>query len=684
MNYLHILRRITAISILWVSFSAPTFAQAVRPVSMPVSWKDNHTLIIARQSGMKRSLSEYDIVTKAIKEIAMETKGAMLPKIPGLKASDMNPTLSPDSSRIAFTRDNDLYSIDIRTGVETRYTFDGSKVILNGRASWVYYEEIFGRKTQYSAFWWSPDSKRLAFYRFDDSKVPMFPIYHSDGQHGFIEETRYPMAGDPNPIVKVGIVPAAGGEVVWADFDPSVDQYFGTPYWTSGGKSLLVQWMDREQSNMTLYSVDPTTGSKNPLYKEYQKTWIEWIDEIRFGEKGFYFVRDFDLWEQIYFQSYDGKNLVKLTEGKNWATKIIDLDEKAGKIFYSSRCDSPVRNDLYAVTWNNKFEKRISKLSVGDFNYDGILLSPDKRHFVSVASNISTPHRLLLIATGKGGVVKPGEIRVIEDGKGTESEFAKLPATDMMFITTSDGYKLPASIIWPYNMDRSKKYPVLLSIYGGPNSPQVMDKWRTPGETSIRLAKAGVIQISIENRAAGYCGKEGENFIHRNLGKYEIQDFIEWAKHLRALPFVNGEKIGITGFSFGGTMTALALTDGAEFFKYGIAGGGVYDWMLYDSHYTERYMDHPKDNPEGYRSSSVLGKVNEYKSENGSLLYLTHGTGDDNVHMQNTMQLIDSLQKAGKHFELMLYPGGKHGYRGYQSQHSDKEEMEFWEKTLLK
>lgn len=681
MNILQITLRVE-LFLLSTIFTGNIIAQAVKPVAQPVSWKDNQTVIMAKYEGMKRILFDYNIKTGDRNEIQIRDTLHKSPQVP-LNPTDKNYTLSPDSTRMAFTRNNDLYSIDLKTGKETRYTFDGSDLILNGKASWVYCEEIFGRETNYRAFWWSPDSKKLTFYRFDDSQVPMFPIYNSAGKHGAIAETRYPKAGDPNPKVKIGFVPVDGGDVTWADFDQEKDQYFGTPYWNSTGESLFVQWMDRDQCNLIMYAVNAADGSKREVYKEYQKTWIDWIEDIQFGRDGFYFVRDFDLWEQIYYQTYDGNRLVKLTEGKNWGTKIVKLDEASNRIFYSSRCEISTRNDLYRVSWNKKYVTEVKKLSSGEFNYSGILISPDNKNFISVLSNISTPNKVVLMYADKGGIVKPGEIRIIEESKLNEPDFSKLPVSEVIFMITPDGYRLPASVTWPKNMDRTKKYPVLISVYGGPNHSLVMDVWRTPGKSTQMWAEEGVIQISLDNRASGHCGKEGVNFVYRNLGNYEVQDYILWVKYLRALPFIDGEKIGITGFSYGGTMTLLAMTEGADYFRYGIAGGGVYDWILYDSHYTERYMDHPNDNPEGYKSSSVLEKVAMYKSENGSLLRITHGTSDDNVHVQNTMQLTDALQKAGKHFELMLYPGGMHGYRGYQRAHSSDEDIRFWRKTLL-
>ena len=675
MHTLNQLRK-TLLSVSAMIIVSAAFGQAVKNIARPVQWKDNNTLELIGMSDMKRVTYEYDIKTGSLRESPTIERPSI--DVSALISKECrNPTFSPDSTMLAYTKSNDLYTMVIKTGIETRHTFDGSSVILNGRASWVYYEEIFGRPSQYKAFWWSPDSKKLAFFKFDDSKVPMFPIYDAKGQHGSIIETRYPKAGDHNPDVAVGIADITSGKIVWADFDKSIDQYFGLPIWTPTSDALLVQWMNRDQNDFRLYSVTPDKGVKSEIYKESQPTWIEWIEEFRAGKDGLYFVRDFDLWEQVYYLDYKGGNTIRLTQRDLWGTKLVELDETSSALYFTSRGETSVRNDVYVVNWKKNHSKaKVEKISSGNFNYTSVALSPDKRQFSAIISNLKTPPASVVVSEGK--------IKIIESSKGADSLFNAFPEFDMTYIRTDEGFKLPASVIWPVNMDRSKRYPVLFYVYGGPNSGSVMDTWRTPAGNVMKLAKEGVIQVTIDHRASGHCGKKGINYVYRDLGNYEIQDYIQWAKFFKAMPFVYGNRFGITGFSYGGTITLLALTDGADYFQYGFAGGGVYDWLLYDSHYTERFMDTPTDNPEGYKRASVLGKVSKYMDNNGSLLYLSHGTGDDNVHMQNTIQLIDALQKEGKHFELMLYPGGMHGYRGYQNDHSDNEEMRFWRKTLLK
>ena len=697
------MKRYPLLLILAIFVASTLFAQEpLKQIPSVHSWKSNDVVILRSMEAGKSTYSEYNIKTgtTVAAELSAVAKSAptVLLKEGDIYFSDLNdnekrltstageernPVLSPDYSKVAYTRDNDLYSMEVNTLKETRLTFDGTDVILNGWASWVYFEEIFGRGGAYRAFWWSPNSDKLAFYRFDDSNVPMFPIYHSTDQHGFIRETRYPKAGDPNPEAKLGFADVATGAIVWADFNEKEDQYFGTPFWGSSGTDIMVQWMNRDQNNLILYAIDITTGAKKEVYKENQKTWINWISAMRFGANGFYFVRDFENWEHIYYQSYDGLTLTKLTDGKNWGVRIVDLDEKNRSIIFTARREVSDRNDIYKTVWTTKNVPTVIRLSTGDLNYANPMVSPDKKHFMTSGSNVSTPTQLLLFAAAKGGAVKEGVPRMIADSKGETFATANLPKTEMMYIVTPEGFRLPGAITFPTNFDQNKKYPVIVSVYGGPNSTNVMDSWRNPTGNLKMWADEGVIQVSIDNRASGHVGKDGINYIHRNLGYWEQIDFNQWGKYLTSLPYVNPKKIGITGFSYGGTMTMTALTDGAEYYSFGIAGGGVYDWHLYDSHYTERYMDHPKDNKEGYETTSVLKKVKMYTPEKGSLVHITHGTGDDNVHYQNTLKLVNELMREGKHFELMLYPEGMHGYRGFQGEFSAQENIRFWKKVLL-
>lgn len=603
--------------------------------------------------------------------------------VPQLVEGWVNPTWSPDGSKIAYTRDNDLYSIDINTKEIVRHTYDGSQLILNGYASWVYYEEIFGRPSRYCAFWWSPDSKVLAFYRFDNSNVPMFPIYLPDGKRGILNETRYPKTGESNPKVKIGFVSAAGGETLWADFDSEKDQYFGTPFWNGDGTRLMVSWMDRAQDNLELFSVSPVDGTKVSIYKESQKSWIDWMDEMLFGRNGIYIVRDFTQWQQIYYLSYDGNTFTQLTGGNNWAVHLKKLSPGEKELIFTARRDCDAREDIYRLDIK---KQKIDRLSYGDLNFSVKEISDDCTSLVAEASNGRTPTQIVRIAVPRRGAVKPEkDVTVMEDSKGPEFDEYAIAPRQLTSITTRDGLVIPALVTWPVDLDTNavKKYPVKVNIYGGPDNPSVKDTWNNKVFGSQWWANHGVIQVVLDPRSAGHSGKKDIEAVYRYLNCLEIQDFIDGLKCFTSLPFVNPDKVGVEGFSFGGTNTTLLVTEGNEYFKYGIAGGGVYDWALYDTHYGERYMDRPQDNPEGYAASRVIDRIGNYKGDRTNMLRLTHGTGDDNVHFQNTLQLINQLQKDHKNFELMIYPGGMHGYRGDQKVQSDLQDYTFWYRYLL-
>jgi len=585
---------------------------------------------------------------------------------------EKNPSLSPDGTQVSFTRNNDLYSIDINTTTETRYTTDGSDLVYNGWASWVYFEEILGRASRYKAFWWSPDSKKIAFMRFDDSKVPLFPIYNSKGQHGFLENTRYPKAGDKNPEVKTGIVNAGSKGIIWTDFDPKKDQYFGTPFWMADSKTLWMQWMNRDQNTLIIYSVNPLSGSKSIIYEEKQNTWVDWFDKMYFlkNGQGFILKSDKSGWGHFYYYGLEGNLKKQLTSGIWRVTELLMVDEKDQEIYFTGRQENSTRNDLYRVGLKGTEEPQ--RLTFGNFDHQ-ISLSPDGKHFITTYSNLISSPKSALMDT-KGNV-----IRELADSKGLAFDSYKMPKTELSYYRTRDGLELPMTVILPLNFDPAKKYPVWISVYGGPDAGRVFDKWNSPLGQTYWWSKEGVIQVAIDNRSSGHLGKIGMDFIYRKMGKYEIEDYMDAAILLKSKPYVDGSKIGITGGSFGGYMTAMALTYGADVFTHGIANYSVTDWGLYDTHYTERFMGTPQNNPEGYRITSPITYADKLKGS----LRIVHGTMDDNVHMQNSIQLIDKLQDLNKHFEFMLYPGERHGWGGTKSRHSTQENIRYIYQNML-
>jgi dipeptidyl-peptidase-4 len=599
----------------------------------------------------------------------LDTRTKTFRRLTTTAAEEKNPTLSPDGKWVAYTRDNNLFTIDLGTGKETQLTTDGTDVVYNGWASWVYYEEIFGRPSHYRAFWWSPDSRRLAFYRFDDSRVPVFDLFNADGQHGSIEKTHYPEAGDPNPEVRIGFVSPGGGEIRWAEFNPADDQYFGTPFWTPDGKSLWVQWMNRGQDDLKIYGVDPATGGRKEVYEERQSSWVDWFEQITFlkDNKGFILMSDKDGWMHLYLYNHDGSLRNRITEG-DWSVTALDaVDEARGELFFSARKENSTRTDLYRVRFDGS---QLRRLTFGEYSHS-VKVSPGGSYFVTSYSNVATPTREALC--DRDGKV----VRELGDSKTAVFDEYAVAKTELFRVTTSDGYALPVTWTLPTHFDKEKKYPVLISIYGGPNAGTVYDRWG--GLRDQWLAQEGMILVSMDHRGSGHFGKKGVALMHRCLGKWEMHDYIEVVQWLRTHPFVDSTRICITGGSYGGYVTCMALTAGADYFNYGVADFSVTDWKLYDTHYTERYMDTPAENPEGYKEGAVLTYVKNYKG----VLMISHGTLDDNVHMQNSIQLISALEDLGKHFEFMAYPNERHGWGGPKGTFLRNETMRFYYRYLL-
>ena len=626
-----------------------------RPLPNITGWADDdHYIEMKRaKAGGKPEYFRVNAKTGKSTPYTQTKKDIETPSASALGLKDVkNITLSPDGKWVAYTKNNDLYTMELSSKKETRITTDGSELILNGYASWIYFEEILGRASRYRAFWWSPDSRQLAFMRFDDSRVPVFPIYVADGQRGSLENTRYPKPGDPNPKVLIGITSPIAPTTIWADFDPEYDQYFGTPEFTPAG-DLWIPWMNRNQDTLTVFQVDTRTGKKKEIYTETQKTWIDLDDKARFhflgSNQGFILKSDKDGWENLYLHDMTGKEINPITKGNFWGTSIVKIDEKARQIYFRARKENSARYDFYRIGFDGKGETR---LSFGDYSHDQVWLSPNSKYFITAFSNLSTP-TTLVVADTKGKI-----IREIANSKGSEFNNYALPRTELVRVKSLDAiFELPVTITYPADFDSTKKYPVMVRIYGGPNAGTVYDRWSNPSGPVMWWAQEGVIGVSIDNRASGHFGKNGINYIYRQLGIYEIEDYMAAAKYIRGLSWADTTKIAITGGSFGGYMTCMALTYGADYFTHGIANASVTDWSLYDTHYTERFMDTPGDNPEGYRITSVMNYVDKYKG----LLRIVHGTTDDNVHMQNSIQLINKLQDAGKHFEFMVYPNERHG-----------------------
>jgi dipeptidyl-peptidase 4 len=584
--------------------------------------------------------------------------------------AERTPRFSPDGRRVAYTRANNLFAYDLDTRVERQLTSDGSDTVSNGWASWVYYEEILGRQSQYAAFWWSPDSTKLAFMRFDDSPVPVFPIYHATGQHGELERQRYPKAGDPNPFVQMGIATVSDGAIVWTDFDPKADHYLAWPFWTPDSKTLTVQWMNRGQDTIRFYNCDAATGAKRQIFEETQAAWVEFFEDLyHFRDGSGFLVRStVDGWDHLYYHAPDGTLTRRLTEGAFRVTSIARVDERNGFVYYTARpADATWDTHLMRVRLDGTGAQRLTATA----GRHDVKVSPEAGYFIDTVSTIATPRQMTL-HRADGSVV-----RTLGDAMTASAAALAWGRAELFTIPSGDGFDLPASWVLPPDFDPARRYPVIFAIYGGPDAGRTFNTF--PGLQAHYWAQRGVITISVDHRGSGHFGKKGVALMHRNLGKWEMHDLIAAANWLRAKPFVDGARIGIVGGSYGGYVTMMGLTYGAGTFNYGQAGSSVTDWRLYDTVYTERYMDTPAENPEGYKNGAVLTWIDRYKGG----LRITHGTTDDNVHLQNSLQVVDWLTSHNKPFELMLYPGSRHGLQPAQRAHQNRESHEFWVRHLL-
>lgn len=583
---------------------------------------------------------------------------------PGL---ERNPRFSNNRERIAFTRDHDLYVIDVESGLERRLTLDGDSLIYNGYASWVYYEEILGRGSRYSAFWWSPDGSKIAFLRFDDSSVPLFTLMRADSLHGAPEFTRYPKPGDPNPKVKLGIADIETGKVTWADFDENVDQYIAWPFWKNEDE-LLIQVLNRDQNHMQLFMIDVASGNKNKIYNEQRKTWINFYQDIKVLEDGSGFILKSvkSDWMNLYYHGWDGKLIAQLTDFDFRVSRVsrIDLDKKI--VYFTATGKESTESHMYRVNLDGS---NLVKLTEGAGSHSANV-SPGGSYLVDTWSSVYQPGKKE-VRDSNGKLV-----RVI-----SETEFnydpTKHTKTELVRIMTPDGFNLPAIIILPLNFDPDKKYPVIFTIYGGPNSGGVRNSFRD--SRAGWYAKNNIIEFKIDHRASGHFGKKGLDYMWRNLGKWEILDYAEGVKWLRKKPYVDATKMGITGGSYGGYTTAMALTSGADYWTHGIANLSVTSWALYDNIYTERFMDTPQQNPEGYKAGSAMTHADKLVGK----LRIVHGEMDDNVHMQNSLQLVGKLQDLNKDFEFMIYPNGRHGWGGNKATHNRNQQYKFWYKHFF-
>lgn len=563
-------------------------------------------------------------------------------------------TLSPDNDKVAFVQDNNLFMVELATNKLTQITTDGEwNKIINGAADWVYEEEF----SMAQAFKWSPDGKKIAFIRFDESQVPEFnmqtwgPLYPQDYKF------KYPKAGEKNSIVSIHVYDLATAKIQKVDAGTETDIYLPRIYWTQDANTLAFIRMNRLQNQLDIFHANATSGESKLIISETSKTYVDldYNDDLQYLSDGKTFIRtsEQDGFKHIYHHNLDGSLIRQITSG-NWeVSSMVGIDEKAKKLYFISTEASPLERNFYVISLDGKGKKLLTPAK----GTHTINMSPDHKFFIDYYSTADTPVKVTLNdAAGK-------ELKVLEDNQALKELLAGFALGKKEFFTfpTVDGTQLNGYIIKPADFDPNKKYPVLMYVYGGPGSQNVLNSWGgTRDFWHQQLAAEGIIVACVDNRGTGARGRDFKHSTYANLGKLETIDQIEGAKYFAKMPFVDPSRIGIWGWSYGGYMSSLSLMIGNDVFKTAIAVAPVTTWRYYDTIYTERYLQTPQLNPAGYDDNSPITHVNKLK---GNLL-LIHGTGDDNVHFQNAVDLTNALIAADKQFESFYYPNRNHGIYG--------------------
>jgi dipeptidyl aminopeptidase/acylaminoacyl peptidase len=576
------------------------------------------------------------------------------------------PQFSRDGKSVAFVRDYDLFVVDLATQKERRLTTGGTSDLRHGHADWVYFEEIFNRR--WPAFWWSPESKQLAFLEFDATGVPYHTVLDDSVSPRRVERTHYPRSGEPNPKVRMGIVASAGGPIQWADLSEySPDSFLISEVgWWSDGSAAYCYVQDRAQTWLDLIKVTPEgqSASTRRLFRDATRTWIESPGPPHvLDDKTFLWLSERDGWKHLYHYDQRGNLKTQLTSGPWELRRVEHVDPKNGWIYFSATRDNPAGLNYYRLRPGATMERLTEH--PGSHN---VAASPDGRLFISSWSDPRTPPQIRLYDSD-GALV-----RTVDSNPSHELKRLRFGPRERFQIPARDGFPLEAEIILPPDLTPGKKYPVWFTTYGGPHAPTVSDAWNGGRMWDHALAHEGFVVFHMDPRPASGKGAASAWTAYKHLGVQELEDIKTAINWLKERPFVDGARIGMSGHSYGGYMTSYAMTH-CDLFAAGIAGAPVTDWRDYDSIYTERYMGLPQDNPDGYRVSSVVGAAGNL---HGKLLIL-HGAIDDNVSLRNTMRLVEALQEANKDFELMIYPASRHGIFGT---HYNKLQLDFIKRTL--
>jgi dipeptidyl-peptidase-4 len=576
---------------------------------------------------------------------------------------------SQNGRLVGFVRDNNLFVTDLRSGQETQLTSDGSENVINGATDWVYEEELGLR----DAFRFSPDGRRIAFWRFDQTAIKSYYMTDALSLYPDLLPVRYPKAGERNSEVQIGVVEISSGDVTWVDIGTERDIYIARMDFATSSDEIWLTRLNRHQNQLDLMIADVRTGESRVLLTDTDDAWVantepQWIR----GGRQFLFESERAGYNQVYLFDRDGSLINVVTPGEWDVLDVYGVDEENDVFYYTGAGDSPLRRPLYRVDLDGQNFRR---LSTGSGSH-AIVFNADYSLYVDTYSTAGVPPTLTL-HSADGQVV-----RTISDNRqlAERVQSLNLPVPEFITVPGADGTPLNAYIIRPADFNPGRQYPLLMYVYGGPGSQTVNDSWG--GERYLwhqLLASEGYLVASVDNRGTGARGRDFKKKTYQRLGELEAADQIAAARSFGAQPFVDAARIGIWGWSYGGYMSLMSMFLGEGVFKAAIAGAPVTDWRFYDTIYTERYMRTPQENEGGYNAGAPIRHVDKLA---GNLL-VVHGTSDDNVHFQNTIQLVHYLEQAGKQFDMRIYPGQRHGFTGTATRLNQYELFTEWLKLKL-
>ena len=581
----------------------------------------------------------YDIATKELKK--------------PFDFQVQEPTFSPDGKKIAYAKENNLFIYDLNSKKSTAITTDGKKnSIINGITDWVYEEEFSFVK----AFDWSADSKKVAYIRFDESQVPEFSMsMFGKDLYPTVQTFKYPKAGEKNAVVSLHVFDVNANAVKDIDLGKYNDFYIPRMEWTNDGNILSAQILNRHQDNLDLLFIDGNSGAIKVVLNEKDKAYIDVTDNLTFlKDNSFIWTSEKDGFNHIYLYDKTGKLKNQVTKGKWEVTEYYGLDEKTNTLFYQSVENGSINRDVYRTGLDGKDKLRLSQ-GAGTTK---ATFSPNFQFFISSFSSAAQPTKYTLNEAKAGK-----EVQVIQNNEALSAKLKgyNLPEKEFFVLKTDKGNELNAWMIKPKDFDASKKYPVFMYQYSGPGSQQVNNDWNgTDDYWFMMLSQQGYIVACVDGRGTGFKGAEFKKVTQKELGKYEVEDQIDAAKVIGNYSFVDKTRIGIFGWSYGGFMSSNCILKGNDVFKMAIAVAPVTNWRFYDSVYTERYMQTPQENASGYDDNSPINHVSKLKGK----FLLIHGSGDDNVHVQNSMQMMEALIQANKQFDSEIYPDNNHGIYG--------------------